>query len=601
MIDAGGLMPSDDPAAKLIAFYLPQYHPIPENDRWWGPGFTEWRNVVQARPLFPGHKQPHLPRELGFYDLRLAETREAQAALAREHGVYGFCYYHYWFGGKLLLDRPLREVLESGKPDFPFCLCWANEDWTRSWDGRSGEILMAQVHSPEDDLEHIAWLCGVFSDRRYIRLDGKPLLLVYRAKKLRDPAATLGLWREYARRNGVGELFICRVESFSDEHDDPGLLGFDAAVEFQPDWTNLPPAQREAGPRIFDYAAFAERQRAKPQPPYRRFRCLTPGWDNTARQREHATVFHGSTPGLYEGWLSELVAAEQAKPAEQRLIFVNAWNEWAEGAHLEPDLEHGLAYLEATKRGLQAGAASRPGPRHAWELLTDPNLSGAEGQYREPRNDVLALLARPPGIVLDVACGNGITSAELKRRYPAARVIGIELNPASAQTARERIDAVFEGDIERFDFAAAGIAPASIDTVLLLDILEHIYDPWSFLRRLRAFLAPHAHLIASIPNARNLWLISQIAAGRFPYAGSGLLDVTHVRFFTRSDVQRLFTENGYRIDRMIPNYDERLEALRPNASGPSNVETPQALFKNLSPEDLDELKTLQFYLRATPG
>jgi hypothetical protein len=191
---------------RLIAFYLPQFHPIPENDDWWGKGFTEWRNVVQAKPLFPGHYQPHLPADLGFYDLRVPETRQAQADLAREYGIHGFCYYHYWFKGRRLLERPFNEVLTSGQPDFPFCLCWANESWTRAWDGQSGVILMKQEYSEEDDYQHIRWLSNVFRDKRYIRYEGKPLFLVYRVRDLPNPLQTTEIWRNEARRAGIGEL-----------------------------------------------------------------------------------------------------------------------------------------------------------------------------------------------------------------------------------------------------------------------------------------------------------------------------------------------------------------------------------------------------------
>ncbi|HEX5272668.1 MAG TPA: glycoside hydrolase family 99-like domain-containing protein, partial [Gemmataceae bacterium] len=224
---------------RLVAFYLPQYHPIPENDAWWGPGFTEWRNVVRARPLFPGHYQPHLPADLGFYDLRVPEARAAQADLARAHGIHGFCYYHYWFGGRRLLERPFAEVLATGRPDFPFCLCWANENWTRAWDGQTRHMLVGQTYSEEDDVNHLRWLATAFRDPRYIRVEGKPLFLVYRALRIPSPLSTTTRWREEARKLGVGELYLCRVESFPDERGDPAALGFDAAVEFQPDWVSL--------------------------------------------------------------------------------------------------------------------------------------------------------------------------------------------------------------------------------------------------------------------------------------------------------------------------------------------------------------------------
>ena len=198
---------------RSLAFYLPQFHPIPENDEWWGDGFTEWTNVVPATPRFRGHRQPHVPADLGFYDLRVPEVRAAQADLALRFGVSGFCYYHYWFEGRRLLERPFDEVLRSGEPDFPFCLCWANENWTSAWDGKAREILIRQTYSPDDDLAHIRWLGAAFSDRRYIRVGGKPLLLVYRAHHLPDPLRTTECWRAEAERLGLGEIYLCSMQT----------------------------------------------------------------------------------------------------------------------------------------------------------------------------------------------------------------------------------------------------------------------------------------------------------------------------------------------------------------------------------------------------
>jgi len=364
---AGGKAPAGGSAAgvRAVAFYLPQFHPIPENDRWWGAGYTEWRAVVQARPRFRGHYQPHLPADLGFYDLRLPETREAQAALAREYGIHGFCYYHYWFGGRRLLERPFEEVLASGRPDFPFCLCWANENWTRAWDGGDDEILMKQAYSAEDDAAHVSSLLPAFSDPRYIRVEGRPLFLVYRAEALPNPRRTADAWRRISREAGVGEVFLAAVESFSDDLD-PAVLGFDATVEFAPDWRNMHPAgpPRRMPPwgaevRFFrenaveTYDRMAERMCGRDDPPFLRFRCVSPGFDNSPRRSRGAVVFHGSTPERYQAWLRSMVRWTVARwPAERRLVFVNAWNEWGEGNHLEPDLRWGRAYLEATARAL---------------------------------------------------------------------------------------------------------------------------------------------------------------------------------------------------------------------------------------------------------
>ena len=358
------------PDVRALAFYLPQFHPIPENDAWWGPGFTEWRNVVRARSLFPGHVQPQLPADLGFVDLRVPETREAQAALAREHGITGFVYYHYWFTGRRLLDRPFREVLDSGQPDFPFALCWANEDWTRAWDGASGEALIRQEYSAADDREHIRHLLPAFADPRYVRVDGRPLFLVYTASRLPEPARTTDRWREEASRAGIGDLYLCRVEH-NREAGDPTALGFDAAVEFQPAFADLGPAQRRSLParivrrlhlsnqayrshRIYDYGSIVDRMLARPPAPYKRFPCVSPGWDNTPRRRHQAVIFRDSSPAEYERWLRTAVERFAPFGPGEDLVFVNAWNEWAEGNHLEPCRQWGRAYLEATRHVLGA-------------------------------------------------------------------------------------------------------------------------------------------------------------------------------------------------------------------------------------------------------
>jgi len=353
---------------RLLAFYLPQYHTIPENDEWWGEGFTEWRNVSKTEPLFSGHYQPHVPAELGFYDLREETTRIAQADLARQYGIEGFCYYHYWFSGRRLLEHPLQELLRTGKPDFPFCICWANESWTRRWDGDEQEVLMKQEYSDEDDLRHIQSLLPVFADKRYIRVNGKPLLLVYRTENIPDPAGTAEIWRQEARKAGVGELYLCRVESFF--KCDPGDINFDAAVEFAPDWWNKGPRLRSDSELlsqadldlmevcdnnyVHSYQGLAESMMAKATPEYKWFRCVTPSWDNWARRHEGASIFLESSPEKYKNWLSGLVDDSNDRLlGEERLVFVNAWNEWAEGNHLEPCDHWGNRYLSALQEAIK--------------------------------------------------------------------------------------------------------------------------------------------------------------------------------------------------------------------------------------------------------
>ena len=356
---------------RALAFLLPQYHPIPENDEWWGKGFTDWTNVARARPLFDGHYQPHLPADLGFYDLRLAETRQAQAGLARKYGIHGFCYYHYWFNGRRILERPVNDMISSGAPNYPFCLCWANENWTRRWDGWEEEILLKQVYSPEDDIQHIRALLPVFLDPRYIKVDDKPLFLVYRIGRLPEPAATIRRWRHEAAKAGLPGLYLANIESFASEHGAAARLPLDAGIEFAPDWQCLAPPIRPTRrqPPLFrkqpgdpawwdnsisDYRSLVQAMRAKPGTDYLRYRCVTPMWDNAARRKSNATVLINSTPEIYGRWLADTVRDFVPPSREENFVFINAWNEWAEGSHLEPCQKWNHSYLEATRAALQS-------------------------------------------------------------------------------------------------------------------------------------------------------------------------------------------------------------------------------------------------------
>ncbi len=346
-----------DGDVKLFAFYLPQFHPIPENDRWWGKGFTEWTNVARGRKQFAEHYQPHVPERLGFYDLRHPETRLRQADLARSYGITGFCYYYYSFGTKRLLDRPVREMLTSGEPDLPFCLCWANENWTRRWDGAERELLIEQRYGAELDGALIDEMMPYFLDRRYLRVNGAPVLLVYKPNAIPDPQATLARWRAAARRWGVPDLHLVAALTFG--LDDPRPLGFDAAVEFPPhgavlaaDPYTVSGLDRQFNGQVLNFRDAVDRQLGLPARPFRTYRTAMAGWDNTARLGDHATIYHGADPEAYGKWLRALVSEARLTDPAHRIVFVNAWNEWAEGAHLEPDQRFGTGYLEATRRAL---------------------------------------------------------------------------------------------------------------------------------------------------------------------------------------------------------------------------------------------------------
>jgi hypothetical protein len=351
-----------DGDVRLIAFYLPQFHPIPENDLWWGKGFTEWTKVTKAQPLFEGHYQPQLPADLGFYDLRLPEVREAQAALAKEYGIFGFCYYYYWFAGKRLLHRPLDEILETKKPDFPFCVCWANENWTRRWDGAEHDILMAQEHSPEQNKAFAESLIHILLDERYIRINGEPLLIVYRSDLLPDTLHTTEQWRDVFRRNGVGEVHLCLAITCFSGYVDPVSVGFDSALQFPPHCVParqiLPSEMVGMHPdftgELYDYQDMAINAVTESLPDFKMFLGAMPSWDNTARRGSSAHAFINSNPDLYEFWLRGAIEkTKQRHSGDEQIVFINAWNEWAEGAHLEPDQKYGHSHLLATRKALK--------------------------------------------------------------------------------------------------------------------------------------------------------------------------------------------------------------------------------------------------------
>lgn len=344
------------PRVTAIAYYLPQFHPFPENDAWWGKGFTEWTNVGKALPNYEGHYQPHCPIHLGYYDLRLVDNMVEQARLAKSYGIGGFCYYFYWFDGKVLMHQPLEQMLADDRVDMPFCLIWANENWSRRWDGKEDDVLIAQKHSTADSMAFIRHLEKYFHDKRYIRIDGKPVLAVYRANLIPDIQATGDLWREEAVRMGLPGLYLVSAQSF--DIDSPAPFGFDAAVQFPPHpikYRTHNDAVRLRNPafdgRIYDYDEAARRFVTLPEPPYKLMRACMLSWDNTARKQDSSVTFKDFSLTTYQQWLSHNLntTAHDPRLADgEKLTFINAWNEWAEGTHLEPDRRYGYAYLQAT-------------------------------------------------------------------------------------------------------------------------------------------------------------------------------------------------------------------------------------------------------------
>jgi lipopolysaccharide biosynthesis protein len=356
---------------KAIAIHLPQFHPIPENDKWWGKGFTEWTNVSKAKPLFKGHYQPHLPADLGFYDLRLEESRIAQEQLAKANGIHGFCYYHYWFNGKRILEKPVEAKLKNHKEDLPFMLCWANENWTRIWNGGENDVLLNQDYSLEDDANHIKELITYFKDSRYIKVNGKPVFIVYRPKLFPDMRATAALWRKIVKEHGFPDMYLGFAGRF-DDHPNVSESIFDFAFDFQPRFDKRPlpygyspfknyynlflkkvgfPYKDFSKP-IYDYGDFAKLQKEIPFMP-NTYPSITPGWDNTARRKVNYFLLHNSTPEKYGEWLSHIVDNYPWNKNPESFLFINAWNEWAEGNHLEPCSKWGDKYLSITREILR--------------------------------------------------------------------------------------------------------------------------------------------------------------------------------------------------------------------------------------------------------
>lgn len=347
---------------KIIAFHLPQYHSIPENDEWWGRGFTDWDNLKKATPLFKGHYQPRVPLD-GYYNMLDHDTHLRQAELAKEYGVYGFCYYHYWFNGKMLLEKPLEHILLEKDVDLPFCMCWANEPWTRSWDGKSKRIIMPQYYGDKEDWKkHIEYLLPFFKDDRYIKINGKPVFVLYRSNNVDGLDEMITLWNSVLFQNGIEELYL--IEERNNFQTKPVSKISKAILDFEPNYTSKLTESFfhkvwKRVRRCFGYnynfndynkkcSQMTKREIAEYYAGKKIFLGMYTGWDNTPRRKNGGTIFQSATPDNFGKWLAKQMA--RANSINSEFLFLNAWNEWAEGAYLEPDERYGYSMLEAVKR-----------------------------------------------------------------------------------------------------------------------------------------------------------------------------------------------------------------------------------------------------------
>lgn len=346
---------------KLLAFHLPQYHTFPENDEWWGKGFTDWVNIKKAKPLYKGHNQPKVPID-GYYDMLDKKTHVRQAELAKQYGIYGFCYYHYWFNGKMLMEKPLEMILDEKDIELPFCMCWANEPWTRSWDGKSKEVIMPQSYGNKKDWEkHIQYLLPFFKDERYIKIDNKPVFVIYRTNYINDCDAIIAYWESICKENGFDGIYL--VEELNGFQFKPTCKKTSAVLEFEPIYTHIKSktvwkkAVIKLKERLgipyskYSYAKTCKKIINRPIAKYdnkKTFLGMFAGWDNTPRRKKGGEIAEDATAEKFYYALKKQV--ERSNSINSDFLFINAWNEWAEGAYLEADDRNGYSYLEAVKR-----------------------------------------------------------------------------------------------------------------------------------------------------------------------------------------------------------------------------------------------------------
>ncbi|MBE6055146.1 MAG: radical SAM protein [Clostridium sartagoforme] len=520
---------------KIIAYFLPQFHRIAENDKWWGEGFTEWTNTKKAKSFFDGHYQPREPYNDFYYDLTNQDVRRWQIDIAKKHNIYGFCYYHYWLNGKQLLEKPVNDLLSMRELDMPFCICWANHTWNRSWNHEEKEILILQTYGNEQEWEdHFNYLLKIFTDSRYIKIDNKPLFVIYRPSDITNCKERLEYYNRRAQENGFDGIYFVETLHMDDPVYGCGIDTFNAAVEFEPMYTIKQPFSN-----IMNYDKLWKDILNRERPSNKKyFLGGFTGWDNTARKKEKGLIVLGSTPKKFGYYMKKQI--QKAKEINSEFIFVNAWNEWAEGAYLEPDKKYAYGYLENLKESIEKA-----------EMISQDNIN--EGididTLDEFDKKIINNISSGAERILHVNCGEGILGQAIKKCTESA-VYGICKSPDETQKAENNLDFVTNIDATQGKLIYLG---KNYDHIIIEDVFEKLDDPWNYIKEINNYLCEDGSIFIKIPNIGNAKVLIDLI---FNAKWENLNNINHdnLRFYTLIDFKEIINSQGYKVKNIWRKY-----------------------------------------------
>lgn len=521
---------------KIIAYFLPQFHRISENDKWWGEGFTEWTNTKKARPFFEGHYQPREPYNDFYYDLTNPKVRKWQTDIAKKYNIYGFCYYHYWLNGKQLLEKPVNDLLYMKELDMPFCICWANHTWNRSWTHEHKEILMLQTYGGEKEWEeHFKYLLKLFLDPRYIKIDNKPLFIIYRPSDITSCKERLDYYNKKAQENGFDGIYFVETLHMEDSVYGCGIDGFSAAVEFEPMYTIKPPFSN-----IMHYDTIWETILNRERPSERKyFLGGFTGWDNSARKKEQGLIVLGSTPEKFGNYMKQQI--QNAKALDSDFIFINAWNEWAEGAYLEPDKKYAFGYLENLKNAIE----------NTETIFTDDfNKRVDLDMLDEVDKYIINNISVDAKRILHINCGEGRLGKAIKC-YTGAAVYGICESLDEVKVAENNLDFVICKDAKKGKLTYLG---KKYEHVVIDKIFEGIDDPWNYLNQVNDYLKEDGSIFIKISNVGNVRVLIDLIVNAKWKNWNNMNDDDKLRFYTLIDFKEMINVQGYKVKNVWRKY-----------------------------------------------